>query len=532
MPTWVKVGNVRGPVGPPGSAGGGPATSTTLGGIKLAGDLSGTADAPTVPGLVGKYILPSGGIPLADLDSATRSLINNAVQPAALTSGLATKANTSHTHAEVDVTGLISDLAGKAATSHTHAQTDITGLGSALAAKADLVGGKIPQAQLPAVALTDYLGTVANEAAMLALTGQRGDWCWRSDTGTEWQLVADNPALLNSWQEHHYPASPVQSVAGRTGAVTLSKTDVGLSNVDNTADTAKPVSTAQAAAIAAKYSLPVGGVPKTDLASAVQTSLGLADTALQSAPVASVAGKTGAVTLVKGDVGLGNVDNTSDVNKPISTATQSALDLKAALTVTNALDTRVTTLEGRTGNGQGSVYPLSAYGFFTASADLDLFGKAGEQDPINEIFFSRIFVPAGKAITCVAALVTVAGATPGSGLQGFGIYSDDGSQLLYSSPAPVLWTSTGWHVDTLGTPIAAQGADRFVYVGRAATGYGTAPFMPYCVIPALLTQGGGNGVSHRRSFYLSPGTATWPTSINPATAGTDAGGYIPLITLG
>lgn len=38
------------------------------------------------------------------------------------------------------------------------------------------------------------------------------------------------------------------------------------------------------------------------------------------APVLSVAGKTGAVVLVKGDVGLGNVDNTSDANKPVSTA--------------------------------------------------------------------------------------------------------------------------------------------------------------------------------------------------------------------
>lgn len=32
---------------------------------------------------------------------------------------------------------------------------------------------------------------------------------------------------------------------------------------------------------------------------------------------------------VKSDIGLGNVDNTSDLNKPISSATQSALDLKA-----------------------------------------------------------------------------------------------------------------------------------------------------------------------------------------------------------
>lgn len=47
-------------------------------------------------------------------------------------------------------------------------------------------------------------------------------------------------------------------------------------------------------------------------------------------PVVSVAGRTGAVALAKTDVGLGNVDNTSDAIKPISTATQSALDGKAA----------------------------------------------------------------------------------------------------------------------------------------------------------------------------------------------------------
>jgi len=47
-----------------------------------------------------------------------------------------------------------------------------------------------------------------------------------------------------------------------------------------------------------------------------------------SAPVTSVAGKTGAVTLTKDDVSLNNVDNTSDANKPISTAQQAALDAR------------------------------------------------------------------------------------------------------------------------------------------------------------------------------------------------------------
>lgn len=47
--------------------------------------------------------------------------------------------------------------------------------------------------------------------------------------------------------------------------------------------------------------------------------------------VFSVNGYTGAVSLTKFDLGLGNADNTSDANKPISTATQFVLDQKANL---------------------------------------------------------------------------------------------------------------------------------------------------------------------------------------------------------
>lgn len=45
--------------------------------------------------------------------------------------------------------------------------------------------------------------------------------------------------------------------------------------------------------------------------------------------VTSVAGRTGVVVVTKADVGLGNVDNTTDLAKPISTAAQNALNLKA-----------------------------------------------------------------------------------------------------------------------------------------------------------------------------------------------------------
>lgn len=51
---------------------------------------------------------------------------------------------------------------------------------------------------------------------------------------------------------------------------------------------------------------------------------------LGSGTVRSVNGNPGpVVVLTKANIGLGNVDNTSDVNKPISTATQTAINLKA-----------------------------------------------------------------------------------------------------------------------------------------------------------------------------------------------------------
>ena len=75
-------------------------------------------------------------------------------------------------------------------------------------------------------------------------------------------------------------------------------------------------------------------------------------------PVTSIAGKTGAVTLAKGDVGLGNVDNTSDANKPISTATKTALDGKQAKitgAATTITDNNLTANRALISNSSGKV---------------------------------------------------------------------------------------------------------------------------------------------------------------------------------
>ena len=93
--------------------------------------------------------------------------------------------------------------------------------------KADLVDGVIPTSQIPAIALTEFLGDVASEAAMLALDGQPGDWCFRSDEGFGYVIVATPPSVLSSWQQVATPGGDVNSVNGQTGTVVLSAADVG-----------------------------------------------------------------------------------------------------------------------------------------------------------------------------------------------------------------------------------------------------------------------------------------------------------------
>lgn len=53
--------------------------------------------------------------------------------------------------------------------------------------------------------------------------------------------------------------------------------------------------------------------------------------------VTSVAGKQGVVSLVKADVGLSSVDNTSDASKPVSTAQAAAIGAKAAKDLSDAV---------------------------------------------------------------------------------------------------------------------------------------------------------------------------------------------------
>lgn len=130
---------------------------------------------------------------------------------------------------------------------------------------------------------------------------------------------------------------------------------IGLGKVDNTQDTDKPVSTPQKTYIdniknalqadintRATSNNPTftGNVLLTDIPAANDNSTKVPSTNWVNNAIASQAGTllnthttnyNNPHKVDKGQVGLGNVDNTADADKPISTATQAALDEKAPI---------------------------------------------------------------------------------------------------------------------------------------------------------------------------------------------------------
>lgn len=75
---------------------------------------------------------------------------------------------------------------------------------------------------------------------------QEGEVGW--ETNTRKAKLGDGVTAWNDLLYAVLPNGVIDSVAGKIGVVTLDKNDVGLGNVNNTADASKPISVAQQAA--------------------------------------------------------------------------------------------------------------------------------------------------------------------------------------------------------------------------------------------------------------------------------------------
>ncbi len=235
------------------------ATSIVKGKILLAGDLGGTATAPTVPGLALKLDANQKGVP----------------------NGVAS----------------------------LNAQ------------------GIIPSSQLPPVTLSST-SVVGSDAAMTALSSATvGSIAVRTDVNKNYVLSALPASTLGNWIELLTPAAPVQAVNGYTGNVNLTKTDLGLGDVNNTSDINKPVSTATQAALDTKANL-------SDVNTSLATKISTIDVNAALALKANISDVNTAldtkISTTDANAALALKANSTDVNTALATKISNA-DATAAL---------------------------------------------------------------------------------------------------------------------------------------------------------------------------------------------------------
>ncbi len=258
--------------------------------------------------LTNTLALKASLINLSDHNSSTENVHGIADTSLLVTdSGLA-QALTDSIEAHNDLT---TNVHGIADTAELATSADVAAAGTAASTALGLHSNAITSVH--GIADTSLLVTTADLET--ALEGAAVDQSTLAGTGIDWNSV-DNRFDIDATiaTTAYADQAETDAIAAATAAAAteadskiatavgaLTKSSVGLANVDNTSDANKPVSTA------------------------TQTALDL------KAPLADPT-FTGTVSgVTKSHVGLGNVDNTSDANKPVSTATQTALDAKASL---------------------------------------------------------------------------------------------------------------------------------------------------------------------------------------------------------
>ena len=170
--------------------------------------------------------------------------------------------------------------------------------------------GKIPAAQLPAIAITDTY-VVASQSAMLALNAHIGDVAVRSDLNKSF-ILATNPAnTLSSWQELLTPTDSVTTVNGQTGSVVITTNSIGAAAANH----ASTHAAAGSDPIAISASQVTSGVmDAARLGSGTPTSdkylRGDGTWAAVIGGVSSVNGQTGDVTITAGGIGAATTSHT------------------------------------------------------------------------------------------------------------------------------------------------------------------------------------------------------------------------------
>jgi hypothetical protein len=219
-------------------------------------------------------------------DGANSKASVNATEISNIKNGTTVVKNAEHANAAVNATNVTTNING-------HAITDIFETNGTTAKEATHAGK----------ATSADKATQANSASKVAksltFSGQNAQ-------GTKSTISFDGSQA----QEVDFNGNDFVATKGNAFEVSLASSGVTAGTYNNVTIDEKGRATAGSnkdyattAQVNDKYTKPSGGIPKSDLAASVQTSLDKADSALQSAPVTSVNGKTGAVQLAASDVG-------------------------------------------------------------------------------------------------------------------------------------------------------------------------------------------------------------------------------------
>ena len=217
-----------------------------------------------------------------------------------------------------------------------------------------------------------------------------------------------------------------------TGTVSgITKAMVGLTNVDDTSDANKPVSTAQ------------------------QTALNLKANIASPTFTGTVSG------ISKAMVGLGNVNDTSDASKPVSTAQQTALNLKADLA--SPTFTGTVTLPA----GTASIAPVKLTSGTNLTAPVlgaiefdgnNLYFTTNATTPTrNTIAFTSPGVPAGNGKIITVNATT--GTDDRTGLEPYSAapFASIGAATAASANGDLIYVRTGTYTITTGTAVNLDG---------------------------------------------------------------------------
>lgn len=320
--------------------------------------------------------------------------------------------------------------------------------------------GKLADSVVPPLAIGDYIGEVTTKAGLTGFTSaQKGDIAKVTadptidNNGVYW--LNGSYAMLTDWIQIVGPGAVV-SVNGKSGVVVLAPADIGAVPVARTVN---------------GYAL------------------------------------TGNIAITKADVGLGNAENTTDANKPISTATQTALNAKQ------------NTLTFDDAPTSGSSNPVKSGGVFSSIATRVPTARTVNTKPLSaDVILNAADVGALASNSVVDNLTTDSATAPLSA--GMGRTLENGKVFYSAVMPPANANNLGKCFVAIGSPSGmtrgniyqcTQSGSTYAWTNRST--FGSAAFRDVGV--------SANGV-------LSPTTAgTVGQSVRVASNGTALEWYTP-----